>query len=193
MSDEIARYVSRKINWLRDDEHRSRGVLAEMRRGVGFAPGDKPELWALLFEGMPESMMGSNGRVSRDEWAIYAALTLFAIHQQGHDINNEPMHREKVSLGRALNIMCGGDDEKQKRIKRRFDAMATAASMEETVHYLRGLVQLLKAEGIALDYAMLARDLYWLQVPEYAPSVRLTWGQDFYRMNKKNEGGNKDE
>jgi len=56
--------------------------------------------------------------------------------------------------------------------------------MGECVHHLRGLVQLLRAEGIPLDYPELAYDLYRYQTLDGTQQVRLLWGQDFYRMVK---------
>ena len=59
--------------------------------------------------------------------------------------------------------------------------------MGECLHYLRGLIQLLRAEGIPLDYPALAYDLYRYQTPGGAQKARLLWGQDFYRMTKNDE------
>lgn len=63
-------------------EPQRRAELAELRRGVGRQPGDLPALWGALLADMPEQLQGSNGP-SKAEWAVYTALTLFALHQQG--------------------------------------------------------------------------------------------------------------
>jgi CRISPR system Cascade subunit CasB len=47
--------------------------------------------------------------------------------------------------------------------------------------HLRGTVQLLRGEGISLDYARLAGDLHQYQNPSRQTDVRLRWGQDYYR------------
>lgn len=49
---------------------------------MGRQPGDLPALWGALLADMPEQLQGSNGP-SKAEWAVYTALTLFALHQQG--------------------------------------------------------------------------------------------------------------
>ena len=74
-------------------------------------------------------------------------------------------------------------------VLRRFNALATASTMPECAHHLRGIIQLLRAGGIPLDYVQLAEDLYWLQNPVTAQRVRLRWGQDYYYA-PKTEGTN---
>ena len=74
-----------------------------------------------------------------------------------------------------------------KAVQRRFNAFATAKEMPECLHHLRGLVQLQRSEGIGLDYAELAGDLYEFQTLEGAAKVRLRWGQDFYRTARCQE------
>jgi len=53
--------------------------------------------------------------------------------------------------------------------------------MAAMVYYLRSFIQLLRTQDIGLDIPMLARDLYLYQFQDGAASVRLQWGQDFYR------------
>lgn len=167
------------------NEHEQRALLTKLRRGVGRQPGDMPELWAILLDGLPEEMQGRRlESPSREEWAIYMALTIYALHQQGSDVKKEPMHRKDIGLGAAakqLSVRLPGDTQDNLvRVSRRFNQVATADSMEEMAHYLRSFVQLLRANGVALDYGMLAADLYGYQFENLAAGVRLRWGRDFY-------------
>ena len=82
----------------------SRAELAELRRGVGRAPGEKPMLWGTILTNLPEEFYGRNGEPSRAEWAIYIALTMFALHQQGHDIKTECMHADKIDTFKGINF-----------------------------------------------------------------------------------------
>ena len=136
-------------------EPQRRAELAELRRGVGSQPGDLPALWGALLADMPEQLQGSNGP-SKAEWAVYTALTLFALHQQGE-------------AGVSMN-------------------------QPEVSHHLRGMIQLLRREGIPLDYPQLAEDLYQYQFVDGAPNVRLRWGRDLYasptEKTKENEKEN---
>lgn len=185
--------TARRIQWLQNIEQpgRQRAALAQLRRGIGQVPGDAPALWNILFEDLPEDMLSRNGEPTREEWSIYTALTLFALHQQGRDPRHDSMNVTDRSLGAAAALLVALDGEDARpRVARRFNQAATAASMPELVHYLRELVQLFRSQGIGLDYPQLAADLYDYQSIERAPRVRLRWGQDFYR--KKETDDNKE-
>lgn len=179
---EIQKRLNRILNM--SNEPQRRADLANLRRGIGHPPGELPELWPILLDGLPEDMRGDRDEPTREEWAIYTSLTMFALHQQGRDIKREPMHEKQVGLGYAAWKLTGGKEEERDRIARRFNLVALADGMEEMNHYLRGFVQLLRAKNIALDYAMLARDLYRYQFEDLAADVRLKWGQDFYTVAK---------
>lgn len=193
MISQVSKYAQGKLERLCADERTARAMLARLRRGVGTVPGDMPELWGVTFSGMAEEMLSTCGAPTKEEWAVHIALTMFALHQQGHDVKTQCMHRQGQSLGKALRRFCMGDEEARKRIKRRFDAVATADNIGEAAYHLRGLIQLLRSESIPLDYAALAGDLYFFQIESTAPSVRLAWGQDFYRTGKGEENGETDE
>ena len=188
MSDDgmkVRQYVAYRLaRWKADkNDARLRGELANLRRGIGHTPGDLPELWGLLFDGFPEELMSRNGAPTKAEWAVSVALTMYALHQQGRSISEAPMNVEGATLGRSVRRLAKNDDDVE-RVRRRFNSFATADDMGECVHHLRGLVQLLRAEGIPLDYPELAYDLYRYQTLDGTQQVRLLWGQDFYRMVK---------
>ena len=187
-------YTAQRLHWLWAlPDNQRRAELAKLRRGVGHAPGDLPELWGSLLRGMPEDFQGRSGP-SHAEWAVYLALTLYAVHQQGND---QPMNRPGNTLGRAVRQLAernttAGQDWTEASVLRRFNALATAEEITEISHHLRGMIQLLSAAkdgGIPLDYPQLAADLYELQCtdPRYTQlpaNVRLRWGQDLYRDSK---------
>ena len=163
-------------------EHPQKAALANLRRGVGRVPGDLPELWGEFLLDFPQELESKTGTPTRAEWAVSLALTLYALHQQGRDVRREPMHREDQSLGRAVRrLVKPGEDPQDAAVLRRFQALTSAASMREVSQHLRGIIQILRSEGIALDYVRLAADLYDLQFPEASQRVRLRWGQDYYR------------
>lgn len=183
MQRQIEDYMRRRLSDFASDPNagRVRAQLATLRRGVGRKPGDMPDLWGLLFADMPEEMMSRTAEPTAAEWAAYTVLTLYATHQQGTEINRQNMHtgQDAGRLGKAVARLVKNADDRE-RIARRFNAFATASDMTEAAHHLRGLIQLLRAEEIPLNYIRLAGDLYRFQNPEYAPDVRLSWGQDFY-------------
>lgn len=178
--EQVMNFVRKRLLYWQTETnvHLVRADLANLRRGIGKKPGELPQLWGLLFRDFPEELMSQSGVPTWEEWAVSGALTLYALHQQGSD---QKMHVKGQSLGTAVGSLAGGDEERLKAVQRRFNAFATAQSMPECLHHLRGLIQLLRSEGIPLDYGELAGDLYTFQVPEGAAKVRLRWGQDFYR------------
>ena len=188
-------YTAQRLHWLWAlPDNQRRAELAKLRRGVGHKPGDLPELWGSFLRGMPEGFQGGKNGPSHAEWAVYLALTLYAVHQQGND---RPMNCSGNTLGRAVRQLAernttAGQDWTEASVLRRFNALATAEEITEISHHLRGMIQLLSAAkdgGIPLDYPQLAADLYELQCtdPRYAQipaNVRLRWGQDLYRDSK---------
>ncbi len=184
--------ASRLAGWKTEKkEGRLKAELANLRRGVGRAPGDLPELWGLLFAGFPEELMSATGQPTPEEWAVSTALTLYALHQQSRSVGEQCMNKEGESLGRAIGRLVNSEDDRE-RIQRRFNAFATSENMGECAHHLRGLVQLLRAQEIPLDYPALAADLLQFQRPGGAQKARLRWGQDFYRYGKETEEGKDD-
>lgn len=167
----------------------ARAALANLRHGVGHVPGEIPEIWGEFLLNIPEEFLGKDGEPSRAEWAIYTALTLFALHQQGKDRAAESMNREGVSLGSAAARLIENEDDRE-RVSRRFYPVATATDMIDLSQHLRGLVTLFRANSIALDYSILAADLYLFQNPDTADHVRLHWGEDFCRTNSNQEKQN---
>ncbi|MFR8086899.1 MAG: type I-E CRISPR-associated protein Cse2/CasB [Lachnospirales bacterium] len=183
-------FVRQRIEWLeRIPEPQQKAMLANLRRGIGRSPGDMPELWGVFLQDMPPEMQQERGDATREEWAIYLALTLYALHQQGYSISkNENMNQEGVSLGNAVGqLIKPEEDPVENSVLRRFNALATASDIRECAHHLRGMVQLLRANTIPLDYPKLAQDLYVLQFKDSAPNVRLHWGQDYYRVFQSKE------
>ena len=85
---QIACFTARKLAQIQCQAGESsfRSTLAHLRQGIGRVPGDMPQLWGFFLSEMPEKWMG-NSEPSKAEWAIYLALTLFALHQQGQDPN----------------------------------------------------------------------------------------------------------
>ncbi len=195
-----ADFVRQKLNELSmsNNAPKVRATLARLRRGVSLAPGADPDIWDITLAEIPTEIASLNGEPTRGEWAIQTALTLFALHQQGRDIKTECMHQEDIvskddktiksegakqhSFGCAVRRLAGDkDSDSFKAVRRRFNATVTSESIEEFVHHLRSMVQLMKAAGIRLDYVALAREIYLFQNPENRDSLRLRWGQDFYR------------
>lgn len=110
-TQDVRIYTAQRLHWLWAlPDNQRRAELAKLRRGVGHTPGDLPELWGSFLLGMPEDFQGRSGP-SHAEWAVYLALTLYAVHQQGND---QPMNRPGNTLGRAEYPCRTGLDRSQR-------------------------------------------------------------------------------
>lgn len=192
VENRVCKYTTERIKRiLGQDDSPRKAVLAKLRRGVGRTPGALPELWGEILMDW-ERYFPDDGEYVKDvptykEWAVYTALTMFALHQQGHDPKKHPMHEKGACLGMAVRRLVKDQDDQDDidRVWRRFSRLATVDDMFGTVHYLRNLIQMLRNESIGLDYADLAIDLYRYQFGgESADNVRMKWGRNFFRRPK---------
>lgn len=191
---EVEKFVGSRLHILQAeaDSGGRRAMFANLRRGVGREPGELPQLFGILLQDMPEDFQSRDGNATREEWACYTALTLYALHQQGNDPKGKQMHtEEEVTMGKALALLeasYGQDPNAEQRMVQKLRTLATAANEKELSYHLRGIVQLLKSEGISINYKKLAGDLYEMGFPEGKRRVCLRWGQDFYGGKNKKEG-----
>ena len=183
-TQQVGDCVSLKLKYLESmlGTNIGRSTLANLRRGVGKNLGEVPEIWGLIFNGLPKNLLGTK-ELSNAEWAIYNTLTLYALHQQGHD---EYMNcdNDKVSIGTAVAKLIKNDDD-MKRILNRLNLVVTAVSPNDVEYHLRGIIQLLSNESIPLNYSRLAKELYLFRNSDYSKDVKLSWGRDFYHEYHK--------
>lgn len=180
----VGNYVSSRIRDIAKDEKTlessgSKARLARLRRGIGKKPGEIPELWGDFLQDLPEELCGRYSEPTREEWAVYTALTLFALHQQG---NSEPMNASgrEYCLGRAVSrLIAKSSDDEVERIKFKLSLAADSDDMTELSYRLKSIVRLLGRDRVKLDYAKLAEDIYFFQSGK-ADNVRLQWGREFY-------------
>lgn len=150
--------------------------LAALRRALAGEPGSDPRIWALTVAGVASGAdLGDDP--TDEERAVHAAMTLYAVHQQSQ---RERMHRPGWGLGRSVRTLGrrGGNED---AVRRRFEALGTAATFAELLEHSRGLVRQLRSQAVALDYGQLADDLLALQSPTGGGAVRLRWGRDYHR------------
>lgn len=177
----IHAYMSSRTNYLMKHlgESSCKASLAELRRGVGRKPGELPAIWGEFLNGIPEELCGKDDEPSRAEWAVYVALTMLALHQQGHA---SPMHKKKIPLGEAASMLVSTEDDIEKVLKRLTQA-SQPDDIETFAHHLRNLIYFFRQSGISLDYIQLAEELYLFQNPNNANSIRLKWARDFFKAS----------
>ncbi len=189
-ADMVSECTMKAIGRLNPDSPTYAASMAKLRRGVGKSLADAPEVWSLIIPDLPDELTDTSRDGSEEteaESAVFTAMTLYALHQQG---NTQSVLRKGESFGAAAGRLRKkeGDDE-DKALTRRFNTVITSSEMTELAHHVRGLIQLMKSsdKNIGLDYPQFAKDLYNYQFPDGRKKVILRWGQDFYKINDKEE------
>jgi len=189
LSKKIGFVVQSKTEKFHQDESSwSRAALAKLRRGVGKELGEIPEILEYVLLDLPGEVVESERDTERAEIAIYTALTMFAVHQQGKEQfmgKEEQEDKQRQSFGQAVRILTNANSDHEKAIKRRFDKVLSSYDLKELSVHARSIIGLLKAANIPLDYAAFAEDLFWFQNSDFKRSVILKWTQDYFRYNKK--------
>lgn len=135
ITDAIHDYVAGQLSrlWSLPKPQR-RARLAELRRGVGHQPGDLPVLWGSFLQELPKELWGRKTAAgecrepSEAEWAVYLALTLYALHQQGEE--NVSVNEKGCTLGRA--VLPAGPRIPQ--LPRRTGPRAASCAVQRTGH-----------------------------------------------------------
>ncbi len=161
-----------------------RAALAGLRSAVRREPGSVSEVWEWTSYPVDDH---APDVPTDQEWAVHAAMCLYAVHQQGQKTG---MHLPGQGVGRAVRRLAGNDAGLDSPVRRRFARVLTATSIEEALHHLRGLVTQFRSAqpAIGLDYAMLADDLVDLQRPGGAAVARLRWSRQYeYTIDTEEE------
>jgi len=189
--DRVDEHVTERIARLQSgylrDEPGAVSDLAKLRRGVSQELGADIELVALTISGLYDEDARLSDTPTEAEHAVYAAIVLYAVHQQSQ--RNAHMHQGGYSLGRSARLLGAKDGVSLEAVRRRFNALGTAREWPEIVRHSRGLIQQFRAFAIPLDYGRFARDLLSLRHRESADRVRLAWGRDFYRVTDQDAQG----
>lgn len=183
MTSEISGIVGARIaalqrGYLRDSSA-AVAALARLRRGAGKPAGSVLDIVEYTHD--EAFVRGWNSEEpSYAENAAHAALTLYAVHQQSQ---RQGVHAAGRRFGGAVRKLAP-EVRPDGPVARRFAALGAADSFTELSHHLRGLVQLMRAHDVKVDYGLLARDLWLWQLPGRADGVRLRWGRDFHFPQK---------
>ncbi|MFG2143649.1 type I-E CRISPR-associated protein Cse2/CasB [Streptomyces sp. NPDC048696] len=161
------------------DRSEAVAVLARLRRGAGKDPLAVPDLWGLIDLGKlhDDPGLAREDDQVRAQNAVYAALTLWALHQQSRQM---AMHRSGgLELGAAVRaLMPGGEIDEP--VRQRFVRAGSAPTLAVLAVRLRELVTLLRRDEISLDYALLADQLHRWQHIAARDDVRRSWGRSFH-------------
>ncbi|WP_262314597.1 type I-E CRISPR-associated protein Cse2/CasB [Lacticaseibacillus parakribbianus] len=181
----------------------SRAILASLRGASSLASPRAQAVWPLMLSAMPAALLSRTGEPTSSEAAIFTALRLFALVQQGRVTGGfAPLGRgadptaATESVGVSLFAALGaarptvGSPE---ALDRRVRAVLGASNFASVVDGLTHLVAILKGTKVipAIDYAQLAGDLASYQISfEQASRVKLRWGQAYYHTAEQVKGAN---
>ena len=183
----VEREITRLQRGYLNDESAAVAALARLRRGVGKGAGTVPDLWGLVEIGDLYTQRSSDeSDLVRAEEAVHTALTLWAVHQQSRRTGMHQRGRPELELGAAVrSLMPQG--EMDEPLRKRFVRAGTADSVPTLAARLREIVQLLRQEDVALDYALLADQVHCWARPGGAATVRSDWGRSFHAYRTKTD------
>ncbi|MFD8494826.1 type I-E CRISPR-associated protein Cse2/CasB [Amycolatopsis sp. NPDC059657] len=187
----VQAFVGARVSQLQQGNRANRSAavaaLARLRRAAGKEPGDALDIFEYTL-GDELIYKRADDKASWAEIAAHHAITLYAVHQQSQP---RGMHQRGRSLGEAVRRLIPDSEYKPTHaVARRFAMLSTAEDLAELVYHLRGIVQLLRAAGVPLDYGLLAEHLVTWQRPGGRARVGLRWGRDFHVPPKTDKSEN---
>ncbi|MBQ1028914.1 type I-E CRISPR-associated protein Cse2/CasB [Micromonospora sp. C97] len=181
LGDHVARTIANLQARLLSDASQPEAVsaLARLRRGIGRAPGFDFTLERYLQ--VPEHLLGyrpaDDAEAADTEHAVHDAVTLYALHQQSR---RERMHVNGRGLGLAMAELVRKSNGPE-GVRRRFAALGTATTYQESIYHLRSLTTMLREHQVPVDYGLLADDLYTLRQPGGRTQIQSIWGRESFR------------
>lgn len=145
-----------------------RGALADLRRGLGKAPGAAMEMH-------PYVVPFTRELTRKQEDAFYIVAALFGLYPR------ESWRQKFSNLGASLKLLKKEKDSGG--VERRFVALLNCRA-EDLPDHLRQFVGLLKTNDIPIDWGQLLRDVIrW----DYAEDVQRNWARAFWAADPKPE------
>ena len=196
MAFEIEKVTERIIRQLYNNGDTDKASLSALRSATTIDGYRAQKVWPVFLSNLDEKWLSKNGKATREETAIFAAVRMYALHQQASDFcvfsrRNYSDKKDDEKNGRelfeSLNLLKQGTDSHE-ALDRRVQALLGTNNISATIDQLIHLMQIIKSKktGIQIDYARLAGDLYKFQFGyRQANEVRLRWGEQYYRTFKK--------
>ena len=171
-SQRVKAETNRLISILAMETKEAKEFKARLRHSAALQPGEDAMLWGWLLSKFNLELDTlkrlRDGDVSFDEYAVYIALTMFAIG---------PKNSEENSLAEAVAL---GEIKKNRLV-----SAEIAVDMKDMQTELRGLVKLIASKGISFNYGELAKDLYSWQFNK--TEIALKWEREYALTVRRNE------
>lgn len=153
----------------RDD----RAPLAALRRGLGKAPGEAPEMYPFIVPWIPADARGWR------ENSYYLVASLFALHQVSWHGDSQ----EERNLGASLRRLYR--ETQGEGVEKRLVALLNCHP-DDLADHLRRVIALLKAHDVPVDWAQLLRDIQRWNSPYRGAQrqwARAYWGRSATASN----------
>ena len=169
---QVIRMFIRSLEQLYADE--DRGALADLRRGLGRAPGAAMEMYLYV---VPFTRELSR----RQEDAFYTVAALFGLYPREGWRRGQGEKVKLTNFGASLKLLKKEKDSGG--VERRFVALLNCRAEDLPAH-LRQFVGLLKTNDLPIDWAQLLRDVIrW----DYDEDVQRNWARAFWAADTKPE------
>lgn len=164
-------------------------ILAGLRAGKDVTSQRAHIFWPVMMENLSSEYLASNGPTF-EENAVYSAVKLYAIHQQGND---ELVYASKKEEGNAffealkkVRISKQQNNIDTKSFDRRIQLLLATTNFGSLVNSLAQIEKIGKTNGFnKVDYSQLAQDLLYFQYSyENANKVLLKWGREYFSCSK---------
>lgn len=173
----------------------NKAILAKLRNSIGREISYSVDICQYIFSRIPYDFLGKTKKMTEEENAIFVALQLYSLHQQGKEVNVHfsSKDHENIKEIRGYRSYNLGDSLSAIRVEnestamdRRFNFMILSSTIDELKIHLRSLIGIFKSKSDdKIDYAKLAKDLYCFQKGN-EEEIRLSWARSYY-SNKKQE------
>lgn len=195
MESKIAQITENIIGVLYDDGKGKAAELAALRNTKVITDRYARKVIPLLASYSYGDLVLENGEVNPKILAIYNALKLYAIYQQGqtnNDGNLRLVYASEEASGQNLLALLGQlrkDEEVRNGLDRQVSRLLAAPNLDFMMNVLIRLTKILKSKNKidSIDYGRLAADLYIFQKGiDAASRVRFRWGALYYQNFNKN-------
>lgn len=151
-------------------EQDQRGALADLRLGLGQAPGTVPKMYPYVVPYLPNECSRST------EDSYYLVASLFAYYQSGN-AGNARKRIDQGNIGDHLRSAIFYNQLDELPVERRFNALLAADPMD-LPQYLKQIVSLLKSHDVPIHWEQLFRDLQWWQ--HESKFVQKQWANSYW-------------
>jgi len=197
MTTNIRETTGRIITDLYGYGHSNKAVLASLRHATSITSQQAQPVWPVLIANLEEHQLSISGVPTQAEVAVYSAVRLYAIHQQG--VNDHCVYASAGDEAKGMQLFSAlanqrSHEDTRVALDRRVRMLLATTNVNSIINSLSHMVSILKASDakLKIDYSLLALDLYGLQLNhEHANKVRLRWGEQYYWVKKvdtKTEG-----